>query len=413
MRLLIGSDHYPPFIGGAHTQTRLLAHELSRRGHEVSIAAPWSRGVAEIESEGQVSVHRVRQLRTVVGSWLTEGRQQHQPPFPDPVTTFQLRRLIRDLQPEIVHSHGWIGHSFAAALAGSSIPLVLSARDYGYACAKRTLLYKGQPCMGPAPLKCGACASAHYGPLKGWVATAGVLGSRPGLLRKTRAVHSVSSYVREVVRRDYLRDIASTVSESVIPEAVPELGPLSASAAADLERLPGEPFILFVGALRHEKGIPELLAAYERLTDPPPLVLIGTVESDTPVQFPPGVVVLTNFTHEAVLRSWDRALFGVFPSVLPEPMGSVVCEAVARGKAVIGTQPGGHVDVIDDGVSGILVQQGEVAALAEAMQRLLDDRALRARLGEAAAAAAGRFQIEQVVTRFEALYRDVAGRGRR
>ena len=406
MRLLVGSDHYPPFIGGAHTQTRLLAHELARRGHDVAVATPWSRNLAETEQEEGVSIHRVRQLRTIATSRVPEGVQQHQPPFADPVSVRALRRIIREFRPDVVHSHGWIGHSFAAALVGHPAPLVLSSRDYGYACPKRTLLHHGHPCSGPAPLKCGACAGAYYGQPKGWIATAGVLPSRAPLRRRTRAVHSVSTYVRDAVRRDFLRDRASGVLEVVIPEAVPAPGPVTAGVAAQLDRLPADPFMLFVGALRTEKGIPELLAAYQLLSEPPPLVLIGTLERDTPAAFPPGVEVLTDFSHDAVLHAWDRALFGVFPSVLPEPMGTVVCEAVSRGAAVIGTRPGGHEDVIEDGATGLLVEQGSVPALATAMQRLLEDHALRSRLGESARAAAGRFALENVVTQFEALYQD-------
>ena len=58
-----------------------------------------------------------------------------------------------------------------------------------------------------------------------------------------------------------------------------------------LEQLPDEPYILFVGALRRVKGVQQLLDAYEQLEDAPPLVLIGTWESDSPDRLPPGVQV--------------------------------------------------------------------------------------------------------------------------
>lgn len=407
MRVLLASDHYPPFIGGAHVQTRLIAHELAARGHAVAVATPWHRGLPALAQEGDVLVHRLRQLRTVAARLVRPGVQQHQPPFADPVTVVALRRVIREFEPDVIHSHGWFGYSSAAALTGLSIPLVVSSRDYGYACPKRTLLHDGELCSGPAVRKCGACAGAHYGRAKGWGATAGVLGSRPLLRSRTTGIHTVSTFVRDIVRRDFLDGSGAHVAESVVPEAVPEAKPPSEPVAEELRRLPDEPFILFVGALRQEKGIPELLAAYERLLDPPPLVLIGTIEVDTPREFPPGALVLTNFTHEAVLHAWDRSLFGVFPSVLPEPMGTVLCEAATRGKAVIGTRPGGHVDVIEDGVSGLLVDAGDIEGLARTMQRLLDDDNLRQRLGHAAASTSERFRVETVVSQLERLYGEV------
>src|SRR5205823_1014573 len=97
-----------------------------------------------------------------------------------------------------------------------------------------------------------------------------------------------------------------------------------------------------------------LLAAYERLVDPPPLVLIGTKEPDTP-PIPAHVRVLLDVPHEAVMLAWRRCLFGVLPSLLPEPLGTVACEAMSCGKAVVGTTPGGHTDLLVPGETGLVV----------------------------------------------------------
>ena len=99
-----------------------------------------------------------------------------------------------------------------------------------------------------------------------------------------------------------------------------------------LEQLPGEPYILFVGALRRVKGVQQLLDAYEQLEEAPPLVLIGTWESDSPDRLPPGVQVLPNLPHRAVMAAWEGALFGVIPSLWPEPLGSVVYEGHEPGE---------------------------------------------------------------------------------
>jgi glycosyltransferase involved in cell wall biosynthesis len=171
-----------------------------------------------------------------------------------------------------------------------------------------------------------------------------------------------------------------------------------------LELLPSEPFVLFVGALRRVKGVAELLAAYERLSNPPPLVLIGTLEPDSPSVFPAGVHVLQDFPHEAVMAAWDRSMFGVFPSHFPEPLGTVVCEAMSRGKPAIGTAPGGHTDMIRDGETGLIVPRGDVPALTAAMRLLIDDQDMRTRLGEAARERATHFTAAVSIPRIEQLY---------
>src|SRR6266542_775973 len=162
MRILLASDYSPPFIGGAQIQTQLLARRLGERGHEIAVATAWQNGIPAYQEDRGIRIDRLRQLRTVRG--LARRRwQPHQPPFPDPVTPVALRRVIRRFKPDIVHSYGWISYSVAAALIGRDTPLLITARDYGYGCANRTLMRDGQDCSGPALGKCLACAGRHYG----------------------------------------------------------------------------------------------------------------------------------------------------------------------------------------------------------------------------------------------------------
>jgi glycosyltransferase involved in cell wall biosynthesis len=174
--------------------------------------------------------------------------------------------------------------------------------------------------------------------------------------------------------------------------------------ASVLAQLPDRPYVLFVGALREVKGVYELLEAYQRLDDAPPLVLIGTKAPDSPDSYPPGVTVLHDVPHGTVMAAWDRALFGVFPSRWPEPLGNVVHEAMSRGRAVIGTSPGGHRDMIEDGGNGLLVPAGDPTALATAMRRLLDEPDLRDEMGRRGRELAKGFTLSAVLPRFERLY---------
>lgn len=411
LRILLVSDHYPPFIGGAHRQTQLLAQELYQRGHKVSVATVWHPGLPEQEDDAGVTVYRLKQLRTVLSGSSSDRRQRHQPPFPDPITVRRLRGLIGELKPDLVHSYGWFSYSCALALLGKSTPLLISARDYAYGCATRTLVYRGREiCDGPSPLKCLGCAAQHYGKPKGWAATLGVYLGRALLRRKVRAVHSISAYVEEMVQRDFLPP-GARLPQVIIPSFREDTSDLTTTEDASLQpyirRLPDEPYILFVGALRKVKGLTQLLAAYERLSAAPPLVLIGTLESDTPKTFPPGVVVLQNFPHAAVMEAWERCLFGVVPSLWPEPLGSVVYEGMSKGKAVIGTRPGGHTDMIVDGESGLLVPTGDVDALTSAMRSLVADGSLRERLGRAAKERARLFTAATSVPQFIKMYREL------
>ncbi len=418
MRILLATDHYPPFIGGAHRQTQLLATGLAGRGHDVTVVAPWSGGMPRVEEEQGVAVHRIRQLRTALPALVRDRRQRHQPPFPDPVTIWGLRRVIARTQPDLIDAHGWLAFSVAAALGRKRIPLLITARDYGYFCATRSLLQKGAPCDGPAPLKCLSCAGSHYGVPKGWFATAGVAMCRPLLVRKMTGLHGVSSYVTAAHSRHLLGAVAAGTDGRPLEITLPDIhvrgedtSAGNPEVAAHLSKLPDEPFILFVGAFRKVKGLETLFGAYRRLSSPPPLVLMGTFEWDSPRDFPPEAIVLTDVPHAAVMAAWDRAMLGVMPSLWPEPLGGTVAEAMTRGRPVISTQIGGAVDLVDE-TTGILVPQGDAAALAEAMEELIRDPARREAYGRAAAERSRLWAPSVVLPLFEQAYRDIiAARG--
>lgn len=410
MRLLLATDHYPPFIGGAHRQTERLARDMAARGHEVSVVTPWHGGLPLREESHGVVVHRVRQLRTAVPALVRDRSQRHQPPFPDPVTIRALRRVLRETKPELVHVNGWLAYSLTVAMTGLRIPLLVSAREYTYFCATRTMLHEGRPCSGPSPRKCLSCANEYHGKAKGIVTLAGVSACKPLLVRRMTALHSVSTYVHDVTLEHLWGRTTERSGRRLLQTTIPSFldrdePPDPTLLAEVLGRLPQEPFILFVGAFRKAKGLDTLFAAYRTLESPPPLVLIGCYKRDAPKNFPPQAVVLDELPHAAVMETWERAMFGVLPSLWPEPFGAVVAEAMSRGRPVIGTQIGGHADIVDE-ASGILVPQGDANALAQAMRTLIDDPERREAMGRAARERAQLFAAEKVLPRFEQLYRD-------
>ncbi len=95
----------------------------------------------------------------------------------------------------------------------------------------------------------------------------------------------------------------------------------------------------------------------------------------------------------------------VLPSVLPEPFGLVVTEAMAASLPVVATDQGGPREIVVHGETGLLVPPNDAQALADAIGILLDDAEMRKQYG-----AAGRerllqqFSLERFVARFSDLY---------
>lgn len=201
---------------------------------------------------------------------------------------------------------------------------------------------------------------------------------------------------------------------------------------------PERPSIVFVGRITRQKGLPYLLRAARSLPADVQLVLCAGAP-DTPeimaevsglvaelAETRAGVVWIDRHLPRNELTALlTSATCFVCPSVY-EPLGIVNLEAMACGAAVVGTATGGIPEVVDDGVTGVLVpiDQAEdgtgtpldperfVADLAEALTRVVSDPARAREMG-----AAGRVRAEQhfawdaIASATRALYEHVlAGR---
>jgi glycosyltransferase involved in cell wall biosynthesis len=409
LRALIVTDYYRPLIGGSIRSVELLARNLRAQGHTVAIATSWQPDSPSEEVVDGVQVFRVRDLASRMRRFSEDPYKHNPPPFADPEGAWRLRKVVKSFRPDIVHTYGWISHSLAVGMSGLDVPLLLSARDYGNVCPIGTLVRKGNElCSGPELAKCLDCASHRFGRPKGVAAVAGVFTAGPILRRRVSALHAVSRFVARVMDR-FLRIPGEPAT--VIPNFHEE-EPDQTPDPEVMAQLPEQPFILFVGGFREIKGIYELFTAYEGLEDPPPLVLVGTFTSDSPTTFPEGTTVITDVPHATVMAIYEHALFGVLPTKAPEALGNVVHEAMSKGRAMIGTRPGGQEDMIEDEVTGLLVPGGDAPALREAMRRLTEDKSLRERIEIRAHERARAFTPEVVMPQIEALYREtVASHG--
>ena len=101
------------------------------------------------------------------------------------------------------------------------------------------------------------------------------------------------------------------------------------------------------------------------------------------------------------------AAFDIFvlPSILPEPFGLVVIEAMASGKPVVATAPGGPSETVVNGETGFLVPPSDASAIARALEVLLADPQKRISMGDAGRRRAREmFSLPRYVTEFEELY---------
>jgi glycosyltransferase involved in cell wall biosynthesis len=110
-------------------------------------------------------------------------------------------------------------------------------------------------------------------------------------------------------------------------------------------------------------------------------------------------------------RFYRSAAVSVIPS-LEEGFGIPAAEAMGCEVPVVASDAGGLPEVVEDGVTGLVVPRGDVDALADALVRLLSDADLRRRMGrEGRKRALRRFDWDHSAERFEALFREATGGG--
>ena len=95
------------------------------------------------------------------------------------------------------------------------------------------------------------------------------------------------------------------------------------------------------------------------------------------------------------------------PSVVQEGLATINLEAAAAGKPVVSSRVGGIPEIVEDGVTGLLVPPADDAALAQALSRLQNDASLRRRMGATARRSVHTWS--QVGQEVKALYDQVLG----
>lgn len=403
MHILMLAQFYAPIIGGEERHVQDLSIALVKRGHKVTVATLQIPGVPEFEVDQGVQIYRIKSTMQRA-SWLYKQERTHHPPMPDPEVSLALQRIIKKEKPDIVHAHNWMFYSFLPLKMWSGLPLVVSLHDYSFICSQKRLMYFDTTlCSGPNLIKCMNCCANHHGSLKGRVTATAHQLSNPLVraavdmfLPVSQATANgnglVENHLPFQIIPNFISDTANSIQEDV---------------DAYLSQLPEDGFMLFVGDVSRDKGVDVLAHAYAKLHEAPPLVLIGRRRPDTPSDLPKNVMVMGSWPHAAVMEAYRRSSFSMLPSICPETFGIVVIEAMSMGRPVIASRIAGLADVIHDGENGFLVPPGDVEALSKSIQHLVDDPALRQRLGQGALRRAQDFRSSVVVPRIEAVYEEL------
>ena len=365
VKVLVLTREYPPNIyGGAGVVVDELTRALSARMQvEVRCFGKPRAALPEIVAKGYVPWERV-------------GRGTDNPRFALALETLSVGlAMARDLvDADVAHAHTWYA-STAGLLIRTlyDVPLVVT-------------LHSLEPLR---PWKADQLGS-------GYLISSGV---ERHAVESAERVIAVSEAMRADVLHHFSVDHArvTVVHNGIDPERyrrTHERGALERHGVR-------EPYVLFVGRISEQKGLFDLLEAVRAL-DPAVMVVICAATPDTPeleARFARAVTELPSVRWipamldvAEVVEFYSHAALFVCPSVY-EPFGLINLEAMACETAVVASRVGGILEVVEDGVTGLLVPPGRPSELAAAITSLLADP-VRAR----AMGVAGRRRVEERFT---------------
>jgi glycosyltransferase involved in cell wall biosynthesis len=237
-------------------------------------------------------------------------------------------------------------------------------------------------------------------------------------VERAEYVISVSANTRVDVLRHYRvhPERVIVIPNGVEPELAPVEGHGGIQALRERHRLP-EQFILFVGTLQPRKNLVGLLRAYARLKETLdwPLVVVGAkgwlyapVFDEARALGIADRVIFAGYADQPTLRLWySAATIFVYPS-LYEGFGLPVLEAMGCGTPVVTSATSSLPEVAGD--AALTIDPTDAGALAAALDRLIQDAALRSELRQRGLARARQFSWERTARETSDLYRQAACR---
>jgi glycosyltransferase involved in cell wall biosynthesis len=374
-------------MGGPALHVAYLSAGLKERGYDTTLVAGslalGEESMAGVAEDLGVPIVTVPDLHREIS------------PLRDLRAVYHLAGLIRELRPQILHTHtakaGTIGR-LAAMLAGDATPPIVVHTFHGH-------VLRG-----------------YFGPLRSNFFR---LLER-FLAARTTALVAVSPEVRDdlVALGIAPREKFTVVRLGI--ELEERVGSVDGNGRGrEMRRVLGiapDRFVVgWIGRMTGVKRTDDVLLAVRRLRDrgvDAVLCMVGDGPDRDDVERRAQELGIVRDSLFLGYQEEVAPFYAAFDAlILPSanegtPVSAI--EALAGGRPVVATEVGGVPDVVRDGVDGFLVEPGDVETMADRLARLAADADLRRRMGEAGAASVReRYSVERLLEDMDALYRQL------
>jgi glycosyltransferase involved in cell wall biosynthesis len=398
MRILVISDHYPPYYKGGHEiRFKITADGLSRRGHEVYVLASNYGVSGKKENDrilrllnyleiGHVGGFRKRYKEIKIALL---GRQNY----------FITKKAVKYVKPDIVYA-GEISHVSMypiKAVETYSIPIVHHVGNYYF------------------PQLVEDCI-LQKNPIKRFYRKA-ITGFKGIDNYDFRHIITVS----EAVKKKYVaigfpeRNIKAIHSRGVPSQSIRKRDLFFAPDKGTIR-------LLYVGRLKMEKGVHVAIEAVEYLVNHFGMnnlyfdiigegdikymdVLYRLIEK---LNMKNRVSFRKLIQHKDILQVYRNYEILLFPSIWEEPFSGVLIEAMSQGLPIVATRSGGTPELITDGWNGLLVPPDDYKKMAEAVYSLIQNPVMADTMASNGVdLISQKYNIEEIINRIECYLENV------
>jgi glycosyltransferase involved in cell wall biosynthesis len=392
MKIALVNTLYAPYqVGGAERAVQILAEGLSQRGHSVCVIT-----LGEADLDCCSVINGVTVYRLPLENWYwpysgspgnaAERAAWHMRDFHNAAMSARVGSVLDQERPDILHTNSLAGFSVGiwSQATQRRVPIVHTLHDYYLMCPPSAMYRNAANCERICP-RC--LPFAAY---------------RRRASRAVQAVVGVSRYILDRhIHGGFFKDSRTA---KVIFNSIP-----FAQGKAPKSRK-GLLAFGFIGRICVEKGVRWLLEVFTENAHPGGTLVVagkgerGFVES-LKAKFSSRSVTWIGHVDPAVFYAQVDVV--VIPSLWNEPFGRTAIESLAHGIPVIASNRGGLPEIIEDGVTGMIIDPHEPGSLARAMSRFSAEPELAGRLGRNGAQRLSPFSEDSAIDTYGSLYADV------